>query len=87
MKKITFVFAALAVSFALCFGLFISCDMGEDNSQLVAAYIAAGQRQREAEDYTKLTNIAVLIHGSGDKGDIAERDQRRYRDRVSERRR
>ena len=83
MKKITFVFAALAVSFALCFGLFISCDMGEDNSQLVAAYIAAGQRQREAEEYTKLTNIGVTIHGSADKGDISLRDQqepRKYAD-------
>lgn len=38
MKKITVVLAALAVSFALCLGLFISCGAGEDNSQLVAAY-------------------------------------------------
>lgn len=83
MKKITVVLAALAVSFALCLGLFISCGAGEDNSQLVAAYMEAARIQREAEEYTKLTNIGVKIYGSGDKGDISLRDQqepRKYAD-------
>ena len=83
MKKSTVVLAALAVSSALCLGLFISCGAGEDNSQLVAAYMEAARRQREAEEYTKLISIGLEISGSGDKGDIAERDQeerRKYAD-------
>lgn len=83
MKKITVVLASLAVSSALCLGLFISCGAGEDNSQLVAAYMEAARTQREAAEYTKLISIGVKIYGSGDKGDIAERDQeerRKYAD-------
>ena len=83
MKKSTVVLAALAVSFALCLGLFISCGAGEDNSQLVAAYMEAARTQREAEEYTKLISIGLEISGSGNKGDIAERDQeerRKYAD-------
>ena len=83
MKKSTVVLAALAVSFALCLGLFISCGAGEDNSQLVAAYNEAVIRQREAAEYAKLINIGLNIYGSGNNGDIAERDQeerRKYAD-------
>lgn len=83
MKKITVVLAALAVSFALCLGLFISCGAGEDNSQVVAAYMEAARIQREAEEYTKLISIGLEISGSGNKGNIAERDQeepRKYAD-------
>ncbi|MBQ7619868.1 MAG: hypothetical protein IJS51_07035 [Treponema sp.] len=82
MKKITVVLAALAVSSALCLGLFISCGAGEDNSQLVAAYIEAARIQREAAEYTKLISIGVQSSGAGH-GTIAERDQeepRKYAD-------
>lgn len=83
MKKITVVLASLAVSFALCLGLFISCGAGEDNSQLVAAYMEAARIQREAEEYTKLTNIAVQSSGVGH-GTISEREQRKYSDNTKQ---
>lgn len=83
MKKITVVLAALAVSSALCLGLFISCGAGEDNSQLVAAYNEAVIRQREAAEYAKLTNIAVQSSGAGH-GTIAEREQRKYSDNTKQ---
>lgn len=83
MKKITVVLAALAVSSALCLGLFISCGAGEDNSQLVAAYIEAARRQREAEEYTKLISIAVQSSGAGH-GTIVEREQRKYSDNTKQ---
>ena len=83
MKKITVVLAALAVSFALCLGLFISCGAGEDNSQLVAAYMEAARKQREAEEYTKLISIAVQSSGAGH-GTISEREQRQYSDNTKQ---
>lgn len=83
MKKITVVLAALAVSFALCLGLFISCGAGEDNSQVVAAYMEAARIQREAAEYTKLTNIAVQSSGVGH-GTISEREQRKYSDNTKQ---
>ena len=83
MKKITVVLAALAVSSALCLGLFISCGAGEDNSQVVAAYMEAARIQREAEEYTKLISIGVQSSGAGH-GTIAEREQRKYSDNTKQ---
>ena len=83
MKKITVVLAALAVSFALCLGLFISCGAGEDNSQLVAAYMEAARTQREAAEYTKLISIGVQSSGAGH-GTISEREQRKYSDNTKQ---
>ena len=74
MKKIIGAFAATLVSLALCSGLFVSCDAGEDNSQLVAAYMEAARRERDAADQAKLDNIGTYIHGAASRGDIYVRD-------------
>lgn len=67
MKKIISVFIAAFVSLLLCSGLFVSCSTKDDDSDTDRAYA-------EALSYTKLTNIATKIHGSGLYGDIALRD-------------
>ena len=58
MKKIISVFIAAFVSLLLCSGVFVSCSTKDDDSDTDRAYA-------EALSYTKLTNIATKIYGSG----------------------
>lgn len=71
MKKIISVFIVAFVSLLLCSGLFVSCSTKDDDSDTDRAYAEA---LRISKEYTKLTNIAINIHGSGLYGDIASRD-------------
>ena len=67
MKKIISVFIAAFVSLLLCSGLFVSCSTKDDDSDTDRAYA-------EALSYTKLTNIATKIYGSGLYGNVYLRD-------------
>lgn len=71
MKKIISVFIAAFVSLLLCSGVFVSCSTKDDDSDTDRAYAEA---LRISNEYTKLTNIATKIYGSGGNGDIAPRD-------------
>ncbi|MCR4822882.1 MAG: hypothetical protein K5873_08450 [Treponema sp.] len=60
--------AAALVSLALCSGLFVSCDAGEDNSDSVRSYEEAAKKEREAEEQVKLESIGIYISGSNNGG-------------------
>ena len=60
MKK-NVIFMAMALSLALCAGLFVSCDFSDDNSAVVAAYAEAAGRAKDGQEYMSLYNIGVMI--------------------------
>lgn len=60
MKK-NVIFMAMALSLALCAGLFVSCDFSDDNSAIVAAYVEAAGRAKDGQEFMSLYNIGVMI--------------------------
>ncbi len=75
MKK-NVIFMAMALSLALCAGLFVSCDFSDDNSAVFAAYAEAAGRAKDGQEYMSLYNIGVMItltDVSRDEGHIDEK--------------
>lgn len=75
MKK-NVIFMAMALSLALCAGLFVSCDFSDDNSAIVAAYVEAAGRAKDGQEYMSLYNIGTMITLSDNTRDEGHVDEK-----------